>query len=261
MNRKLFLSSLSLIVISVLILIISYYLPQQLDWWQNLLLNFGAGILGSLFIIYLYNRVLDKMHERERRQRESIAIIQLAVPLKQHFHFLFDMYKCSLLKKPEIKFVSIEDVLGKDFYQSVKFLDLKKPSPASSLGNVKWYEYIEDCCKLFNNALQDIIRKYAQNLSPQAIEIIENIRNSGFIITGQNLRFIINFNPFKSQEVEFPGNFYINSESMIEEYIGLFKTLVEYFNQNVSPNKKLMFEESMWKNDFFPIGCSRIENK
>lgn len=261
MNKKLWLSSVTLAILSLIMLFISFKLPESFDWWRNMLLNLGAGILGSLIIIYLYNRVLDQMQEKERKQREGIAVIQLMVPIKQHFHFLFDMYKCSLLKKPEICFTSVEDVFEKIFFESIKYLDLNKPSPMSSFGNVKWYDYIEHSCKLFNNALQAIINKYAQNLSPLVVEVIENIRNSGFIITGQNLSVIMNFNPFESQGAKFPGNFYRNSESMIEEYINLFKALVRYLNQNVSHDKKFYFEETMWRNDFFPIGCSRIEIK
>jgi hypothetical protein len=259
MNKKLWLSSLILTLTSFLLLFISHGLPESLVWWQNMLLNLGTGILGSLIIIYLYNRVLDKIQENEKKQRESIAMIQLTVPLKQHFRFLFDMYRCSLKEKPETKFITVEDILEENFYESIKCLDLNKPSPASSIGNIKWYEYIESSCKLFNNVLQEIMNKYAQNLCPQVVKIIEDIRNSAFMITGQNLCTIMNFNPFKNQGVRFPGNFYINSQEMVNEYINLFKALVVYYDQNVSKDKKLKFEENIWKNDFFAIGCSRME--
>jgi|GEM_PF-5914582 len=114
------------------------------SWLNNGLLNMGSGLIGSVLVITLYDRVQEVIREKEQKRRQLVALRELGSILRTHNAFFMSIYAATGDILPKTEYKSAESALLEERYiTNVKYLDIYKPSSQSfnvcfvSKGNTK----------------------------------------------------------------------------------------------------------------------------
>ncbi|MDU4961986.1 MAG: hypothetical protein E6X17_15130 [Sporomusaceae bacterium] len=266
--------TLTLLIIAGLgiLMLLAAYAQQYCSNWFNLtehtqvwlnsgLLNVGSSLIGSVFIIVLYERAQEIIREKERKRRQLIALNELGIILRTHNSFIMSLYAATGDKEPGRGYNSAEEaMLDKRYIQSIKYLDIYKPSSQSSLKNTPWYMWLHDSCLQFQQSLREIQNRYYGDLDTEIVSLISNIINDDFIMLSVALPETVNFNKKYLATIGFPVFHSVFNDEVASEHINLVASLIAQHNSLVNEEKKISYYDSYWKLEGFPIGFGRVDN-
>lgn len=246
------------------------YCPNYFDltketqqWWRDVFLNFGTGLIGSVTIIFLYDWQIRSQSEKQRRNRECLVKDNLRTLIIGLFNILFCMYYTATTKKQE--FASLSDIFGSKYFDEVVLLDLNK----SPFDREPWYEIINDRFTLLHRELEDILIKDREYLEPNVIRALDELRLSSFIDQAKSMPSYMRYsNDIKGQVLGklFPKA----SNGLLEHYNDLFvntlwiyvrgfQQVVETYNNWVLEDQ-IDFVENPWEFvNWTQIGKCRVK--
>ena len=154
------------------------------SWWRDCLLNIGAGLITSVAFVWLYDAALKRKEMKRLAAQKKALAHNLRFPLVEHFALLIDLYLASLPtssedaleKKPS----SFAEVFSKDYFQTIRHIDLRTPIANHSFLEY-WPEKIESCCKALSEAINSAVLIGASCLDPEEIEPFLAIQGSFFM--------------------------------------------------------------------------------
>ncbi|AIF51166.1 hypothetical protein [Pelosinus sp. UFO1] len=262
----------------------NYFTIATQQWWQNVLLNIGAGLLTTIAVIFFYDMVLLKNSEKDKIFKSQIALNSLYKVLDDHFrHVLYAMYRSSALQEKE--FNSLDDFFSDEYFKEIEYLDFNK-SPYLNKDDERQdeveeyssiprnYKIVLDYNKrLAEYLLNEVLMAYGQFLEADISEVLQEIRFSPFILYSYNLpsltkwhsqSFFKMLRPLAVNGSIAPNGFDIKeNEELIEalkKHVNLFKQIVSLYNKYAPPEKKFTFEKAS-NGVIIEWGCCRITNK
>ncbi len=231
------------------------------SWLNNGLLNMGSGLIGSILVITLYDRVQEVIREKEQKRRQLVALRELGSILKNHNAFFMSIYAATGDMLPKTEYKSAESALLEERYiTNVKYLDIYKPSSQSSLKNTPWYSWLHDSCSMFVLSLREIQNRYYSDLDTEIIELISTIINDGFIMIVVHLPEMVKFNNSYLKTIGFPTFHTILNDEIVREHVNLVASLIKCHNELVGEHQKVTYYDSYWHLEGFPIGFGRVDN-
>jgi hypothetical protein len=278
MNKKLHRVLIEALVIGILLLIGAWYMQycnnpydffttSTQDWWKNILINMGAGLLTAVALIYFYDMVLLQYSEKERTIKRRIAYDSLLRILDDHYkHVIWGMFRSACVKEQAV--LSIEFLTSDEYFNEIEYLDLNK-SPYLAKDDDKQnivedydsvprnYQIILDYNKRLSDLLlHEVLVVYGQFLEADICEIMHQFRFSPFVIYSHYLPQVVKFfrQPVirtlnavanKSSSMARNGLSIEESKDLIDawkQHNELFVKLVEYYNQSASIYKRKAFD-------------------
>jgi len=226
-------------------------------WWSQFFLNLSAGIFGSLLVILLVDRALEK--ERERDKREKFALNRLRPLIYRHLQTLCSIFKAVTSKKPDLFPASIGDIFAENFPKLMLSLDLtKKETPTSQ----DWFIYLSSETKDLTRNLEKIIEAYQDSLNIELLGILESFSNSPLLGLLSILPAIrqknLTLNLENQKAIANPFTLTMGFHLLVKNHILLLLNLIENMNSRIQ-NKICLEEISVFRNDYTPKwGTSRL---
>jgi len=246
-----------LIVLIVLFTVLSLtYTAGFAEWLGAYLSNIAAGIIGSLIIILLVDRIIERNREKERLRVVNIALRRLRIPILWHMNLLCNIYKAATKNKPAPLPSTFEDTFTDHYYREISFLDFKKESPVAL--KTDWFNYLYLETKSFKEKLEQFIDTYASFLDVRLIDLLERIVNSHFLFLIPQAKSI----PNVDRQYGWKRVYTLLSgvEQLVKEHVSLMLELVEYFN-SIS-DLPILLNQEIWRDDVAPKwGSGRVSSK
>jgi len=232
------------------------------SWISNSLLNLGSGLIGSVIVIFLYNRLQEKINEYERQKRQNIALLELGGALKSHNAYLMSLFAATSSALPSQPFSSAQEALSDEgLIANIEYLDIYKPSYDSSLLNIPWYKSLHDNCKSLVQAIKEVQFKYSPDLDTQLITLLSNIINDNLIEMSESLPYVVDFNKSYLTTIGHPIYHRVLSITIVHDHYIYIADLIRCYNAKVNEKDKVPYYASHWTNPFFPIGCGREDTQ
>lgn len=242
-----------LLVASAAVIAYSYFTKSS--WLSGLLQNFGAGIVTSLLLIALYDRIIEKRAEAELKARRVIAMRRLSNALRGHVNgVLFSMYRSSIESRPVGGVGSYREFVRGHFAVPIANLNIMAASDAGYPTSVRYAEWIAQCSKVFLESLRGWLTTYATCASNDAIGLVESMLASPFLLVGTSLdRLMVSMQnaPFHPDALNF------GTPAMASEYAQLLERLIAEVEATLGESIG-EFEDSAWHNEFYPVGHARM---
>lgn len=248
--------SYSLLVFFLVVSVIAYLLiPPDSEGWRSFTLNLLTEIVGILLTILLIDAVIRRRETREQKRYRSVTLQQMRIPLIQHLHLLFNMYKASVEEKPTKDVANVADLFTDDYLKEIQYLDLGSPGPVHP--PMQWFEYMNLEINRMHDALGRVVDKYAMYLDPDTLDVAEQLINSPLVNTVGHFRTMYGLQCTPAgQDSPFVPLFGLNE--VVHDHVHAFSKLVEIYNEEVSGDRKIAIEDPMWLNNAHPlIGSGR----
>lgn len=226
-------------------------------WWDELVPNLVAELVGILVVVGLVDAVLRRRERADRRRREKQALRQLKIPLVHHFHLLINMFKASAAEVPNPQDRDSQ-VFGSQFMEALQWLDFSADAPV--IPKVDWFTHLERGFRAFRDALRGTIDSYGIFIEPDLIDVMEGLINSTVLSVviqapaikqvDQQERFVRPYNLFGHDSFR----------PYLTEYTTWFQVLLDCFNAAVNEDDRIVYPDSQWRDDVAPaVGSARID--
>ncbi|MFW6359311.1 MAG: hypothetical protein ACOC0N_08900 [Chroococcales cyanobacterium] len=231
----------------------------NLIWLKSFSLDMASEIIGILLVVFSIDRVIALEQEKERQKLEQVAVIQLRRPLLSHFYLFFNMFKASVLTKPETNYENVSDLFDGVFFSQIAYLDFSSSAPVFATLEASWSDYLSRECMQFKDSLNRTMEKYALFLPPEVLDLMEEIINSPFMWLVLQAPIIRKMGRKKGKE---NSHYQLLARQEIREllkdYTDLISQLFEYYNSHVPAEKKIGMTNELWADDLPPkMGTSR----
>jgi hypothetical protein len=244
-----------LILLTLILSAFSAYLFFTLGelWLSGYLTNLGAGIIGSLIVIFLIDRIIEQNKEKERAKMQKIAFQRLRGPILQHVIMFVDIFKASSQNKPQQNPANYEDVFKDYYFQEMVFLDFSKDSGIAPARN--WFKRIDSEMIFFRRKVEQTIDTYGAFLDVSTIETLEKMINSPFMRTMLNIKAIQRHD--KDRGIIRVYTLLKGKEKFLREYTQLLLELINRTNSFV--DRPIVLVASIWEDITPTWGSGRIE--
>lgn len=245
-------SYLLLIVLTILFSALSFVFKDE--WVGSYLSNIAAGILGSLLIIFLVDRIIERNRKKERFRVVGIALQRLSISIIRQMTLLCNIYKAATRNKPTRLPSTFEDAFNDNYYKEISYLDFTKDAPV--VPKRDWFTHLYLMTKSFREKIEQIIDTYGFYLDVSLIDLLERIVNSHFIHIIPQLRNL----PAVDRQLKFKRVYTMFSgiEDFVKEHVSLMEELVEYCNSY--SDIPIRLNQDVWRDDVAPKrGSARAE--
>ncbi|WP_321884206.1 hypothetical protein [Paraburkholderia bannensis] len=244
------------ILIAVSAAVIAYSYFTQSAWLSGLLQNFGAGIVTSLLLIVLYDRIIEKRAEAELKARRLIAMRRLSYALQGHVQsVLFSMYRSSVESRPVDGVGSYREFVRSHFAGPIANLNIMAPSDAGYPTTPSYADWIAQSFKVFMEMLRGWITTYATCSSNDSIGLAESMLASPFLVWGTQLdRMMVAMGSANFR----PSALNFGTPAMTSEYAQLLERLIAEVEATTGESIG-EFNDSAWHNEFYPVGHARMQ--
>lgn len=225
---------------------------------ESFSLNLATEVIGIGLTIFLIDKVVERQQNKERERYRQVAIQRLRNPLTRHVGFLFEMFKACVKSKPKKEFVNVSDLFNKTFFDEISHLDFAKPAPITNAltGSPTWAYYLVRETKALNDSLSAILEKYSLYMDVELIHLIERVLDKSLysfvsVIQGEVVAD-------EGRGIKRAHPWFTNvAGHVVGEHVWPFQELVEYYNNHVTPEHKIMLNQT-WRNNVAPpIGSAR----
>ncbi len=241
-----------LLIIGTGLLILSYILPVNYDWWINFLLNLSTGIYGSALIYFLIDRSIENYQKLESIKRERIAYNRLRRPLSGIIYLLCLIYKATVPEKPEQIPNKFNDVFSDDFYENIRTLDFYKNAPVKP--DQSWFRYIQSTYERIKKDIEQFIDAYALNIQPELLENLEKYLNTDIFTLSHYLLSLLRIRQKRGES----GPYYVfgDAQEIMREHVEIILEVIK--EVNIILEKKIEMPQNVFKDTTAPIwGSSR----
>jgi hypothetical protein len=244
-----------LILLTVILSVFSAYLFFSFGelWLSGYLTNLSAGLVGSLIVILLIDRIIERNKEKERAQMQRIAFQRLRGPIQRHMIMFVDIFKAASQNKPQQIPASYEETFIDPYFQEVTFLDFSKDSgvaPAKS-----WFKRMDFEMVFLKRKIEQSIDTYAAFLDISDVETLEKILDSPFMRSMLNIKAIKKHDRDRGMTRAY--NILKGKEKFLKEYTRLLLELIKCTNSFV--DKPIVLVAGTWDNFTPTWGSGRIE--
>ena len=159
--------------------------------------------------------------------------------------------------RPEREISTLDGLLGEDFAEQVRHLDLSKRGPV--VPPMSWGDYLHHETQRFKDALERVVGGYAASLGPDTVEIVEQLIASRFISL---LEQIPTMQAVRAPQFRgWPDASLYGMEDMIRRYTDAFSALAQTYNEVAPEGQRLAIrEQRLWSSNSNPqIGSARIQ--
>lgn len=239
-----------------------FFTAATQQWWQNILLNIGAGLLTSVALIYFYDLVLLKHSEQDKTLKKKIALDSLYKILDDHYrHIIYGMFRSASLTEKQI--TSLDYLISDEYFNEIEYLDLNR-SPYLEKNDEKQnivedysfiprnYQIILDYNKrLTEYLLNEVLMVYGQFIEAELCEVIQEFRFSPFVIYSHQLpqltkwhsqAFFKMLSPLAVKGTIAPNGFDMDENKKLmsawKKHNELFIKIVEMYNQDTTNKNK-----------------------
>lgn len=245
-----------LLIVLVLVFSVLSFVYEGL-WLGAYLSNIAAGLVGSLIIIFLVDKIIERNRETERVRIVRIALKRLSIPLINHMRLLCSIYKASTRSKPASLPTTFDDLFSDKYYNEISFLDFSKKAPV--IPERDWFTYMHNMMTSFKKKTEEIIDTYAVFLDVALLDILERVANSSilsYVIQSRDTPQIDRKHKWRRVYTMFKG-----VERLLREHISYMKELIEYFNsKSDSPIQLTNIIQDIWRDDVAPKwGSGRVD--
>ncbi len=219
-------TSYALLVIFIGLSLAFYAIWLEVGWVKDWTAQIGGGLVTSLVVILLIDRILESQRQRERKKVRDVAVAQLRRPLMRQLQLLGNWYKAAVSGKPEALPSTVTGFFGEDFYEQIRWLDFAKTGP--TIAETSWLQYSANELKRFQDDLERVIDKYATFLEPSTIELLERLRDSpvaSIVILSVNLPDIDRQHGWPRQY-----NFFESVVTLVRQHVEAVLELLDYVN-------------------------------
>ncbi|MDR7869077.1 MAG: hypothetical protein RIN56_19985 [Sporomusaceae bacterium] len=145
------------------------------DWWKNGLLNTGTGMITSVIVVILYNRILAK-HEADRRNRRILfAFERLGTRINGVLFTLYELHKGTALVKPDSPINTFEDIFDDAFFTNVSSFSIE-----SSWGPITINTFVEQFIK-FYEMMDRTIKDCSDCMDHETLLLLDKLTTSEFM--------------------------------------------------------------------------------
>lgn len=202
------------------------------EWVGAYLSNIAGGLFGSLLLIFLVDKIIERNRENERRQNVKIALGRLRFPIKDHMSLLCDIYKAATQSKPRSLPTTFEGTFTDDYYREISLLDFTKD--AGWALKTDWFTRLDLETKILKDKLEQVIEAYAIFLDVALKNILERIINSSFVRFVPQIRMLLKID----RQHQFKRAYYTmfaGMENDVKEHVSNMLELIKYFNAHADP--------------------------
>lgn len=232
-----------LLLIGLIIIFSGFSFVYRDERVSTYLSNIAAGVVSSLIIIFLVDRIIERNREMDRRRVAGIALQRLRYPILWQMNLLCNIYKAAAQSKPTPLPTTFEDTFTNNYYKEISFLDFTKDAGLALKRD--WFTHLDLETKIFKEKLEKIIDAYAGFLDVKLINVLERIINSNFVVFIPQIRMT----PEVDRQHGFRRPHYAmfsGTEEFVKEYVSLMLELIEYFNSHSESPIQLI--QGWWSN-------------
>lgn len=224
-------------------------------WLGAYLSNIAAGLVGSLIMIFLVDKIIERNRKSERVRVVRIALKRLRIPLVRHMELLCSIYKASTQSKPASLPTTFDDFFNDNYYNEISLLDFSKEAPV--IPKRDWFTYLHNMMTSFKEKTEQIIDTYAVFLDVALLDMLERVANSSilsYIIQSRDIPEIDRKYKWERVYTMFRG-----VEPLLREHISCMIELIEYFNSESDSPVQFKTIQDVWRNDVAPKwGSGRV---
>ncbi len=137
------------------------------------LLSILSALVLALFLNIIPNRL-------KKTKYMKISSYHIRYALLENAELFAKMYKACIKEQPANEIYEYSLLFNEDFYEAIKFLNLKAPSPNNEL---TWLEYITKKFERFSLQVYNILLRFSDYWDMQVIESLEKLHHSKLITT------------------------------------------------------------------------------
>lgn len=247
-------SYLLLFVLAFLLSVLSFVYKNV--WIGAYFSNVAAGLVGSLIIIFLVDKIIERNRKSERTKVVGIALKRLRIPLRRHMKLLCSIFKASTQSKPSSLPTAFHELFNDKYYEGIAFLDFSKESP--EVPKKDWFTYLYNQTKWFKERIEQIIDTYAVFLDVALLDTLEKVVDSNFLSYVNQAKSVPEIDrEFRLKRVYTMFN---GVESLVREHVSTMMELIGHFNSNSDSPIELTTIQGIWRDDVAPKwGSSRAD--
>lgn len=238
-------------------LLIYNLIDNQQATLSNVLINIFTEIVGVLLGVAVVETLIYHHEQKEYLKKKKVAFSIMRYHLGEHLSLLFNMYKASVLVRPDRHIIDPRQFFSDKYANTLKFLDLSKNAPI--LPSTTWLKWVASQCQKFSNSINEVLYKYSVYLEPDLVDLMERMRNTLFL--NMNIGFYGFMELDKSMGFKRSYDLYSadGMEKIILEHTDLFCDLIDEYNKVMGHEKEMKLEDYMWANNTAPkIGSARL---
>ncbi len=228
---------------------------------SDYLTNISVEVLGAIITIIFIDFYLNRHEQKIADKRETIALTLLRPVLRSNFAILFSIYKASTLRKDKLyKTKDLQDFLNDNYIETISHFNILGNAPIAP--TISWTNHLRNEFSKLNKDYDSILDKYSSTMTPELVELIENIKNSHFHNQMANgLTIIASYAASQGQKL--PKNTFgqlFTKEYIVEPYFNYLKQLLKLTENKDALNNFYEIDEGQWRDDISPkIGSSRLD--
>ena len=244
------------------VFVILALIQEEFDNWlrmseqQQLLLNsaylnLGCGLIGSVAVIFLYNRVQDNIREQETIAKRKVAVERMHKTLNATLEALVTMYWATTGGRERLENNTIESFFDEAYFHAATKLDFGKSLYPESSGfhETTWLTIFPDRINHLVQEADKVTWKYAECLEQDILGLLESLDTLQFVKWVQGLpEDFIRYESFPYQMAAFyPGRMDGMVPESFKKFVEVFVGVVKYYNRWADADKQIEFNEGLRK--------------
>lgn len=240
-------SYLFLLVLAITLTLFSFLfgVVYEVEWLSAYLSNIATGVAGSLIIVFLVDKIVERDKKQQRARIVKMALRRLKLPISKHMELLCHFYKASAQDKPSLLPSTFQEVFVDDYYKEILWLDFSKDSP---LVNNRWLDYAWSKAELLIDKLEQVEDTYFDFLDVDLIGLLERVTNSKFLNSLASLGAFDIVQKFSKKAIS--TRILVGLGDMMREHITLMLELIDYCNSRA--DSKITLNQDIWMDDAAP---------
>lgn len=240
----------AILVLAGIVIAVSSMAPA---WWASVLQSVGAGLITSVFLFAVYDRVLERRLERDANSRRAIAVRRLASTLRSHIDgVLFDICYGGADELPHQPVTHLE--LVRNFLApAAEKVSITAPVSSHYPSQVAIGTWTAMAFTSFRTNLNNWLAIHGAVVPIETVSAVEALLDSRFSRAAVRFDWLVD-------EVEkltdLRSTVRMGDATAIREYAAALGALVDAVEQGIGAPLGVL-EISAWKREYFAPGHAR----
>jgi hypothetical protein len=224
------------------------------EWWTGLLQNLGTGLLTSLLLIGLYDRITERRDEADNHARRRIAVRRLAFMLRIHVEgVLFDIYYGGAHRAPGRALSHLEFVQD-IFAETAARVNVLAPTSSNYPLLVPMGCRMAQTFTSFKSGLDAWLAAYVTCVTNETVSAVEILLETNFFRLASYADRLV------QQLTRIPNmqdSIAVGDEKSLQDYACQLSQLITIVEGELGGSLGSIQVE-MWAREYFPIGHARL---
>lgn len=245
----------ALLVVSAAVIVYSYFTNSS--WLSGLLQNFGSGIVTSLLLVVLYDRILEKRAETELNARRAIGVRRLEFTLKNHVRgVLFDVCYGGLHEPPSTP-ISCRELVNKYLVTASTNANVLAPASSNYPSKIPLGIWVSQVFTAFRISLNNWLAAHGASATSELVDAVEFLLNSNYCRAAERFNHLVS-------ELEKIGNgvgpVEVGDRVSISDYAHRLDSLIALVERQ-SGQELDEIKVGEWKRTYYAVGHARINKQ